>query len=400
MGGDVFPCFSRLKSVQGAEDSSGIISISEVHLYPGVQPPFCMPGDIDTGSNLALERTPSVTSDCSQISGSSKAFMTDGELPSNKKKLGCKQQATGNSDDNVDVTIVFLNLPQLENPPFASWCFLWCVFSGWDLNSSKCARKYWRSCKENNPAATVTFAESSCVRQVKIWARNQGDGTGAGIQAMVLRGSDLGLFRKIRTGVFWCFYEFLHRRSWTHHELMMLMGFEWIWGFLKISIGEAHPRQLDQCGSDAPAIGKGETHTFECNLIGTKIRLKRECNSCRMQIREMKVFSNQAAWARCAILALYTKLRLVSLRDTCAWTCRKAQVCDDRALEHCPSGWCKKKHVQPSNRAWGWLPSDKIHNHPHSHPVAIRRAPCCAAGKPPGPRREYSAGVVWDIGYG
>ena len=68
--------------------------------------------------------------------------------------------------------------------------------------------------------------------------------------------------------------------------------------------------------------------------------------------------------------------------------------------EHCPSGWCKKKHVQPSNRAWGWLPSDKIHNHPHSHPVAIRRAPCCAAGKPPGPRREYSAGVVWDIGYG
>ena len=120
MGGDVFPCFSRLKSVQGAEDSSGIISISEVHLYPGVQPPVCMPGDIDTGSNLALERTPSVTSDCSQISGSSKAFMTDGELPSNKKKLGCKQQATGNSDDNVDVTIVFLNLPQLENPPFAS----------------------------------------------------------------------------------------------------------------------------------------------------------------------------------------------------------------------------------------------------------------------------------------
>ena len=227
----VLPCFSRLKSVQGAEDSSGIISISEVRLYPGVQPPFCMPGDIDTGSNLALERTPSVTSDCSQISGSSKAFMTDGELPSNKKKLGCKQQATGNGDDNVDVTIVFLNLPQLENPPFASWCFLWCAFFGWDLNSSKCARKYWRSCKENNPAATVTFAESSCVRQVKIWARNQGYGTGAGIQAMVLRGSDLGLFRKIRTGVFWCFFEFLHWRSWTHHELMMLMGFEWIWCF-------------------------------------------------------------------------------------------------------------------------------------------------------------------------
>lgn len=177
---------SKLKLTR-AEDSSGIISISEVRLYPGVQPPFCMPGDIDTGSNLALERTPSVTSDCSQISGSSKAFMTDGELPSNKKK-------------------------------------------------------YWRSCKENNPAATVTFAESSCVRQVKIWARNQGYGTGAGIQAMVLRGS-----------------------NWT------------------------------QCGSDAPAIGKGETHTFECNLIGTKIRLKRECNSCRMHIREMKVFSNQAA---------------------------------------------------------------------------------------------------------
>ena len=140
-------------------------------------------------------------------------------------------QATGNGDDNVDVTIVFLNLPQLENPPFASWCFLWCAFFGWDLNSSKCARKYWRSCKENNPAATVTFAESSCVRQVKIWARNQGYGTGAGIQAMVLRGSDLGLFRKIRTGVFWCFFEFLHWRSWTHHELMMLMGFEWIWCF-------------------------------------------------------------------------------------------------------------------------------------------------------------------------
>lgn len=84
---------------------------------------------------------------------------------------------------------------------------------------------------------------------------------------------------------------------------------------------------------------------------------------------------------------------------------RMAQVCDDRALgPHCPSGWCKKSmfsHPTEHGDAWGWLqPSDKSHNHPHSHPVAIRRAPCCAAGKPPGQRREYSAGVVWDIGYG
>lgn len=177
---------SKLKLTR-AEGSTGTISISEVQLYPGVQPPFCMPGDIDTGSNLALERTPSVTSDCSQVGSSSKAFMTDGELPGNVKK-------------------------------------------------------YWRSCKETNPAATVTLADSSCVRQVKIWTRDQGFGTAAGIRAMVLRGSD-----------------------WT------------------------------QCGSNAPAIGKGESHTFECNLIGTKIRLKRECNNCRMHIREMKVFSNQAA---------------------------------------------------------------------------------------------------------
>ena len=78
-------------TVQGAEDSSGPpkISISEVHLYPAVQPPFCMAGEIDTGSNLALDRTPSVTSDCSQVGSSSKAYMTDGELQSNVKKLGC-----------------------------------------------------------------------------------------------------------------------------------------------------------------------------------------------------------------------------------------------------------------------------------------------------------------------
>ena len=35
--------------------------------------------------------------------------------------------------------------------------------------------------------------------------------------------------------------------------------------------------------------------------------------------------------------------------------------------EHFPRGCKKKRHVQPSNRAWGWLqPSDKSHNHPHS----------------------------------
>ena len=49
-----------------------------------------------------------------------------------------------------------------------------------------------------------------------------------------------------------------------------------------------------QCGSNAPEIGAGGSHTFECNLMGTKIRLKRECNNCRMHIREMKVFSNAA----------------------------------------------------------------------------------------------------------
>lgn len=176
---------SKLKLTR-ADDSSGKISISEVQLYAAVQPPFCMAGEIDTGTNLVLDKTPSVSSDCSLVGSYSKSYLTDGELPSNKKK-------------------------------------------------------YWRSCKENNPSATVTFAASSCVRRVKIWARDQSFGTGAGIKAMVLRGSD-----------------------WT------------------------------QCGSNAPAIGKGENHIFECNLIGTKIRLTKECNNCRMHIREMKVFSNAA----------------------------------------------------------------------------------------------------------
>lgn len=167
-------------------DGSGKMSISEVQLFAAVQPPFCMLGDINNGTNLALNRTPSVSSDCSPIGSSSKTYLTDGEMPSNPKK-------------------------------------------------------YWRSCKANNPSATVTFASSSCVRQVEIWARDQSGGTPAGIKAMVLMGSD-----------------------WT------------------------------QCGSDAPALGKGEKYTFECNLMGTKIRLKRECNNCRMHLREMKVFSNAA----------------------------------------------------------------------------------------------------------
>ena len=101
------------------------------------------------------------------------------------------------------VTIVFLDP---ESPAGDStFCFLtflvllfMCFRFSLNLNSSRRARKYWRSCKESNPAATVTFAGSSCVRRVKIWARDQGFGTGAGIQAMVLRGSDLGLFRKRR----------------------------------------------------------------------------------------------------------------------------------------------------------------------------------------------------------
>ena len=63
---------------------------------------------------------------------------------------------------------------------------------------SKSARKYWRSCKETNPAATVTLADSSCVRQVKIWTRDQGFGTAAGIRAMVLRGSDLADLEKVK----------------------------------------------------------------------------------------------------------------------------------------------------------------------------------------------------------
>lgn len=70
-------------------DGSGKMSISEVQLFAAVQPPFCMLGDINNGTNLALNRTPSVSSDCSPIGSSSKTYLTDGEMPSNPKKLGC-----------------------------------------------------------------------------------------------------------------------------------------------------------------------------------------------------------------------------------------------------------------------------------------------------------------------
>ena len=135
--------------------------------------------------------------------------------------------------------------------------------------------------------------------------------------------------------------------------------------FLKYPSEKQIQGNWTQCGSDAPAIGKGETHTFECNLIGTKIRLKRECNSCRMHIREMKVFSNQAAWASCAIHKIAPRfiagyLRLNLSKGAGLWWQSIGNTSRGGGVK-------KKRHVQPSNRAWGWLqPSDKSHNHPHS----------------------------------
>lgn len=176
---------SKVKIMRPEAGATGRVSLSEILIYPGVQPPACLANDI-ANTNLAKNVAPSVSSDCSPKSSteSSKAWLTDGSMPADKKA-------------------------------------------------------YWRSCAEMNPSATVAI-DQTCVREVKIWARNCCGGQPAGVIAEV-----------------------------------MVEGGDW-----------------KQCGETAPALSKGASHSFTCAWVGSKVRVRRSCQSgCKIGLRELKIFS-------------------------------------------------------------------------------------------------------------
>ena len=106
-------------------------------------------------------------------------------------------------------------------------------------------KQYWHSCKEKNPRAEVEFAET-CVREVKIWSR----------------------------------------ADCCSHQMKDVVAEIWSGGEWK------------RCGGKSNDVGKKNSYSFDCAMVGTKARIIKYQNNAWITTSEMQVFAGVDPYAR------------------------------------------------------------------------------------------------------
>jgi len=150
----------------------------------------CGQGEPISTTNFAMRRSPSVTSECFKNKPTGASFLTDGD----------------------------------------------------DHHASPKGNKYWASCEEKDPAATVKLPEAQCIRQIRIWPR--GDCCGSE--------SD-GIIAEVQTGVVW-----------------------------------------QKCGEKSGGMTKQRPWTFECAIKGSNVRIRKEGEKAKASVSELQIFVAEA----------------------------------------------------------------------------------------------------------
>eukprot|EP00435_Cladocopium_sp_Y103_P056046 s2293_g18.t1 len=99
-------------------------------------------------------------------------------------------------------------------------------------------KKYWHSCRQNNPNAEVAFAEK-CIREVKIWSR----------------------------------------ADCCSHQMQGVVAEIWSDGKWK------------RCGGKSNNVGKRRSYTFKCAIVGSKARIIKKKTNAWITTSEMEVFA-------------------------------------------------------------------------------------------------------------